>query len=122
MASYIGKDVIHYGCGLVLDPSEAWAKLSHSSRKNVNKARREGVIVTRVEGTAEEQLRALRSIWYLPADPNFPAKLAKGESLHLAHLEGELVGGMILIPVGRHLFLNNLAANAKGKECQAQGF
>ncbi len=117
--SYIGKDVIHYGCGLELDPEKAIAKVARSARKNIRKASRAGFEITRRAGTADELAR-LRELWYLPEDPNFPNVLSAGEILYLAELDGELAGGMILLPVGSHLFLNNLTASAAGKKHQLQ--
>ncbi|QDV05755.1 hypothetical protein Poly30_12570 [Planctomycetes bacterium Poly30] len=116
---YVGKDVVHRGAALLLDPSRLDESLAHSARKNVRKAQRAGFRIERGEGTPEE-LEALRALWYLPEDPNFPGELSEGDVLYLAHLEDELVGGMILVPVGRHYFLNNLLANEQGKAHQLQ--
>ena len=119
MNPYIGKDVVHRGCGLILDRDQAWPKLAHCSRKNVAKARRSGVEVRRVEGSPTN-LEAVRRLWYLPEDPNFPTELPRDGALYHASLNGEICGGMILLPVGTHLFLNNLTADARGKKVQAQ--
>ena len=119
--TYIGKDVVHYGCGLDLDPEKAWKGVAHSARKNIRKAERAGVEVRRADGTAG-QLAELRRLWYHPEDPNFPTALREGDLLYVAHLDGELIGGVILLPVGSHLFLNNLIAGDKGKHCQLQGY
>ncbi|MCO6412056.1 MAG: hypothetical protein J5I92_04865 [Thiogranum sp.] len=118
---YVGKDLVHYGSAIVLDPDQAYAALDHSARKNIRKAQNAGFDIQRCSGTTRE-LDALRSLWYYPDDPNFPAELAAGEILYLAYLDGELAGGMVLIPVGRHLFLNNLTASERGKRNQLQGY
>lgn len=118
---YIGKDMVHYGSGIVIDPGVAFHAIARSARKNIRKAEKEGFDIQRRTGTAEE-LRQFRSIWYYPDDPNFPVELSENDILYLAYLKDELVGGMILIPVGRHLFLNNLAASDEGKKHQLQGY
>lgn len=116
---YIGKDLIHTGSALELDPEKLRSSLAHSARKNVRKAQRFGFEIERRDGTPEE-LDALRALWYLPEDPNFPEELGPDDVLYLAHLDGELVGGMILVPVGTHYFLNNLLADDRGKAGQLQ--
>jgi len=118
---YIGKDMIHYGSGIVLDPDEAFSAIARSARKNIRKAEKEGFVIRRRSGTAEE-LNRLRSIWYYPDDPNFPSRLTGDDVLYLAFLGDELVGGMVLIPVGSHYFLNNLTASEEGKKRQLQGY
>lgn len=116
---YVGKDVVHRGAALVLDPSRLDESLARSARKNVRKAQRAGFEIRRSEGTPLE-LDGLRALWYLPEDPNFPGALSPGDVLYMAYLDGELVGGMILVPVGHHYFLNNLLANEHGKAHQLQ--
>lgn len=116
---YVGKDIVHRGAALELDPTRLDASLAHSARKNVRKAQRVGFAIERRHGTAEE-LADLRRLWYFPEDPNFPEQLGERDVLYLAFLEGELVGGMILVPVGTHLFLNNLLADERGKAGQLQ--
>ena len=118
---YIGKDIIHYGCGLELNPDSSWTKIAHSARKNVNKAEKCGIQVVRKAGSSAE-LSDLKRIWYFPDDPNFPQALTNKDYLYMAYSDDELVGGIILIPVGSHLFLNNLTATEKGKTCQVQSY
>lgn len=120
-SNYIGKDMVHYGSGIVLDPDAAYTLLDHSARKNIRKAERAGFVIERRDGTVAE-LRALRALWYFPEDPNFPTELSPSEHLYLAFLDGQLAGGMILVPVGSHLFLNNLTASEAGKRYQLQGY
>jgi hypothetical protein len=116
---YIGKDVVHRGSGLLLDPAALHASLAHSARKNVRKAQRFGFEIERSVGTREE-LAGLRALWYHPDDPNFPEELGPDDVCYRAFLDGELVGGMILVPVGTHYFLNNLLADERAKEGQLQ--
>lgn len=118
---YIGKDLVHYGSGIVLDPERAYDAIEHSARKNIRTAERQGFSILRCAGTAEE-LRRLRVLWYYPEDPNFPDLLAEDEILYLAFLKETLVGGMILIPVGSHLFLNNLTACCEAKKYHLPGY
>ena len=120
-AHYVGKDLVHYGSGIVLDPERAYRDLDHSARKNIRRAEKAGFNIKRCRGSAEE-LNQLRELWYCPEDPNFPVELAEKEILYLAYLDDELVGGMVLVPVGSHLFLNNLTASDKGKRQQLQGY
>lgn len=118
--TYIGKDVIHYGCGLDLDPELVLGKIDRSARKNIRKAESAGIEI-RKRAPTSELLAGLRRLWYLPDDPNFPERLGCDDLLYVAHLQDELVGGMILIRVGSHLFLNNLLASETGKRHQVQG-
>ncbi len=116
---YVGKDIVHRGAALELDPQKLESSLAHSARKNVRKAQGFGFEISRAVGTPEE-LSALRALWYFPEDPNFPEAIGEEDALYLARLEGELVGGMILVAVGTHYFLNNLLANDRGKAGQLQ--
>lgn len=118
---YIGKDIIHWGFGLELNPKTAIDKISYASRKHVKKFANLDVQVKKCQGTPEE-LTTMKSIWYFPDDPNFPQKLGKKDIMYLAYDKDELLGGVILIPVGGHLFLNNLAASEKGKKLQIQSY
>jgi len=121
MSNYIGKDFVQFGCGLILDKNEAWGAIDRSCRKNVKKSERAGIVVKRVNGTAEE-LESLRQIWYYPEDPNYPSQLPEGALMYMAFWGEELVGGAILLVVDDHLFLNNLTANKTGKKYQVQDY
>jgi len=120
MSNYIGKDFIHYGCGLEINSEVVLSSIPRSSKKNIKKAETSDIIVTNVIGTAEE-LEDLRGIWYYYDDPNFP-QYDKNNLVYMAYLNEELIGGAILVPVGNHLFLNNLMASAVGKKYQLQGY
>lgn len=117
--SYVGKDIVHFGCGLELDPEKAMNQISHAARKNIKKGEESGVEVKRVSGNSEN-LDQLNAIWYHPEDPNFPKELSEDDLMYFAYEQDQVIGGMILIAVGRHFFLNNLAANEAGKKHQAQ--
>jgi hypothetical protein len=82
---YIGKDLVHYGSGIVLDPECAYDAIAYSARKNIRKAEQQGFSIQRRAGTPEELLQ-LRALWYYPEDPNFPDRLAEDEILYLAFL------------------------------------
>lgn len=121
MAGYISKDFIHYGCGLILDPDKVWNLVPYSVQKNIKKAIRSQVRVEKKNGTNED-LEILRSMWYDPNDPNFPSKLNPDDLMFIAYIDNKPIGAMIMLPVGNHLFLNNLAANEFGKEHRAQDY
>lgn len=121
MAGYISKDFVHTGCGLWLDPDTAWENIPYSVQKNIKKATKEGVTVRQVNGTPED-IDILRSMWYDPSDPNMPRQLSPNDFMFIAEQNGEPIGAMILLPVGTHLFLNNLAGNGKGKLLRVQDF
>lgn len=117
---YIGKDYIHEGCGLLLDPEAAWPLLAHATRKNINRAREHTIRISRRPGTPAD-LEALRSIWYDPEDPNLPDELAVDDIFILAHdADDNVLGACLLLPVGNHLFLNNLAGSAAGRKIAIQ--
>lgn len=111
---YIGKDIVHRGCGLVLDPDVAFRKIDPRARNKVRKAERAGFLVQRKRGTRDE-LAEFRKLWYQPDDPNFPVELTERDFFFAATLDGEPAGGIILLPVGSHLFMNNLAGNETAK-------
>ncbi|HRP03015.1 MAG TPA: hypothetical protein PLE30_10260 [Candidatus Kapabacteria bacterium] len=121
MSGYVSKDFIHNGCGLNIDPELVWNNIPYSVKKNIRKAERNDVIVIRKEGN-EEDLNVLRNMWYDPQDPNLPSRLKPEDIMYIAYLGNSPIGSIILLPVGRHLFLNNLAANELGKENRAQDY
>jgi len=121
MAGYISKDFIHYGCGLILDPDKVWNLVPYSVQKNIKKAIRANIKVERKSGTKED-LAILQNMWYDPSDPNLPSKLNEDDIMYIAYIDEKPVGSMIMLPIGNHLFLNNLAANSLGKENRAQDY
>jgi hypothetical protein len=122
MSGYVSKDFVHEGCGLVLVPDEVWELVPYSVQKNIKKAASHGVTIHKVPGKKED-LDILRSMWYNPEDPNIPSELNSEEYMYIAYNnESEPLGAVILLPVGNHLFLNNLAGNVKGKELRIQDY
>lgn len=121
MSGYVSKDFVHTGCGLALDPVLVWDTIPYSVRKNIKKASKEGVTARKVAGTIED-IEVLKSMWYDPEDPNMPNRLNEDEFMFIAEQNGEAIGAVILLPVGNHLFLNNLAGNPAGKLLRVQDF
>ncbi len=121
MGGYVSKDFVHYGCGLLLEPATVLDSIPYSVRKNINKAESSGIEIERVKGTAAE-IDILRSMWYDPSDPNVPTTIRGDEYMFIAYLKEQPVGVCILLPVGNHLFLNNLAGNKQGKEYRVQDY
>ena len=118
---YIGKDIIHQGCGLPLNAELVWDSIPHSVRKGIKKAERNDVKIRKVAGTPED-IKVLVDIWYDPEDPNMPTQLTDQEFMFIAEHEGKPIGAVILLPVGNHLFLNNLAGSPDGKKLHIQDF
>lgn len=115
MSHYVSKDFVHQGTGLRLDPEITWPLLSRACRKAVRQAQRRGLRFERLDGTAAE-LQDLRGIWYDPEDPNLPSTLPpNGHLFRAVNADGQLMGMALLLTVGNHLFLNNLAASPAGK-------
>lgn len=122
MSGYVSKDFIHEGCGLPLNPEFVWENVPYSVQKNIKKAEKNNLVVKYVKGN-QADLEVLRSMWYDPQDPNFPNMLAEEDEMFIAYnSKGIAVGAMILLPVGNHLFLNNLAGNSEGKKLRVQDF
>lgn len=119
---YVSKDFVHEGCGLPLQPVLVWKSIPYSVQKNIKKAEKNDVRIQKVNGD-EEDIRILQSMWYDPEDPNMPNKLNDAQHMFIAYdKHNEPIGATILLPVGNHLFLNNLAGNRKGKDLRVQDF
>jgi hypothetical protein len=117
---YIGKDYLHEGCGLLLDPEAAWPRLARATRKNITRSREHDLRFARRPGTPAD-LESLRSIWYDPEDPNLPDELGDDDIFILAlDADDQVLGACLLLPVGNHLFLNNLAASPAGRSIAIQ--
>ncbi len=122
MAHYISKDFVHYGCGLILEPDKVWELIPYSVQKNIKKAIRNHVRIEKVIGSKED-IEVLKSMWYDYDDPNMPYQLSVDDYMFIAYNGmNEPIGAVILLPVGNHLFLNNLAGNAKGKALGIQDY
>ncbi len=119
---YHGKDIVHEGSLLVLDPVKAWPKISSNTRKNINRAKRlTNLRIDKVAGNKED-VKKFRTVWFNPEDPTIPAELEPDEIMYLAYLDGRLVAGMILTPVGNNLFLHNLGGNDEAKKNSVTSF
>lgn len=122
MSGYISKDFVHRGCGLILSPDKVWDSVPYSVQKNIKKAENSNVRVRKVNGNAAD-IEILRKIWYDPNDPNMPNSLKSDEYMFIAeNSDGIPIGAVILLPVGNHLFLNNLAGSEEGKQLRVQDF
>lgn len=122
MSGYISKDFVHRGCGLDINPDKVWVSVPYSVQKNIKKAESGCIRVEKVVGNADD-IKVLKSMWYDPEDPNIPACLSELEYMFLAYNSENLpIGAIILLPVGNHLFLNNLAGNEQGKILRVQDY
>ncbi len=122
MSIYVSKDYVHYGCGLTLTPEIVWESVPYSVQKNIKKAEKNKVTISKVSGTKED-INVLRNMWYDPKDPNMPTSLREDEFMFVAYnSESQPIGAVILLPVGNHLFLNNLAGNEEGKNLRVQDY
>ena len=121
MLGYISKDFIHRGCGLILEPQKVWELVPYSVQKNIKKAESSGIKVEKVIGSIAD-IDILKSMWYDPEDPNMPNCLSSKEFMFIAYLDDKPIGVVILLPVGNHLFLNNLAGNEEGKALRVQDY
>lgn len=122
MSGYISKDFVHRGCGLLLKPEEVWEEIPYSVQKNIKKAQTNNVKIEKVSGT-QSDIEVLKSMWYDPEDPNMPNRLSDNEFMFIAYNTRNIpVGAVILLPVGNHLFLNNLAGNEEGKALRVQDY
>jgi hypothetical protein len=122
MSTYISQDFVHDGCGLILDPDQAWSKVSRSVRKNIRKAETHNIRIEKVVGSSAD-LELLKSMWYDPFDPNLPTHLDRDDHMFLAFDEKDSpIGACVLLPVDNHLFLNNLAGTRRGKALRIQDY
>jgi len=113
---YHGKDIVHQGCLLRLDPDYSSERINPKIRNRIRKAQQLGVKIKHVAGTKQDIID-FRTIWFDPEDVTIPEELESNEIMYLAYLENELVGGMILTPsTSKVLYLHNLGSNATGKK------
>lgn len=111
---YHGKDVIHQGNLLKLDPEYSWEKINSKIRNKIRKAQKLDVKIERVKGT-EEDIANFRTVWFDANDDTLPNHLEDDEIMYMAYMDGKLAGGLILSPVGKNLYMHNLGANEEGK-------
>jgi hypothetical protein len=94
----------------------------YSVQKNIKKAELNKVTIKKVEGTKDD-IKVLQSMWYDPEDPNLPDELTENEFMFIAYDSSlQAIGAVILLTVGNHLFLNNLAGNESGKSLRVQDY
>ncbi len=112
---YHGKDLLHEGCLLKIDPDYSWERISGKIRNKIRQAENLNIRIERVPGTAKN-IQDFRTVWFDPNDETLPAKLSPDEVMYLAYLADRLIGGLILTPSSQSvLFMHNLGANEEGK-------
>lgn len=113
---YVSKDFVHMGCGMDLLPEDQNPRPPIKIRCYINNIDEAGdIIIRKVEGS-ESDFAILKSMWYDPDDPNLPYYLPEGGHMFIAYRHEEPLGVCLVLEVGNHLFLNNLASNAEGKK------
>ncbi|MBU1919645.1 GNAT family N-acetyltransferase, partial [bacterium] len=113
---YIGKDIVTHGSLLHLNRDIAWKELRSRAKQGIRKARKAGI---RVEESRD--LSQMEKLWY---DPETLIKeLSEEQTLYLAYLDNELVGGIILTPVTSNtLFYHFGGTNEKGRLIEANAY
>lgn len=112
---YHGKDILHEGCLLRLDPDYSWERINGKIRNKIRKAQKLNVTIKRVNGTPQD-IADFRTVWFDPGDETIPEKLEADEVMYLAYLDNELTGGLILTPSSPTvLYMHNLGSNEIGK-------
>lgn len=111
---YVSKDFVIEGSFLCLEDKEkAWREIDGRMRTAIRKAQRSAVIVRKATGTSAEVEAFLR--FCLNTD-DFPPRLTDRYHLYLAELQGEIVAGILLVEVGRKLFMLCHASTPAAKE------
>ncbi|HSX06272.1 MAG TPA: DegT/DnrJ/EryC1/StrS family aminotransferase [Candidatus Saccharimonadia bacterium] len=112
---YHGKDIIHEGCLLRIDPEYSWERINGKIRNKIRKAQKLDTVIKRVKGTPEE-IKQFRTVWFDANDETLPQSLEKDEVMYLTYLNDELVGGLILTPSSPTvLYMHNLGSSQLGK-------
>lgn len=118
---YHGKDLVHEGCLLKLDPEYSWARIDMKIRNRIRKAQKLDVQIKRVAGTVQD-IKDFRTIWFDPEDVTIPEYLEEDEFMYLAYMNKKLIGGVILTPsTPTVLYLHNLGSNEEGKKYNIPG-
>jgi len=113
---YIGKDIVTRGSLLHLNRDIAWKELRSRAKQGIRKARKAGI---RVEESRD--LSQMEKLWYDPE--TLTRELSEEQTLYLAYLEGELVGGIIITPVTPNtLFYHYGGTNEKGRAIEANAY
>lgn len=112
---YHGKDIVHTGSNLSLNPQLAWKKLNKTTKKKIRRAQRlKDLKIYKAKGTKED-MNKFRAIWFNPKDSSLQEDLKKDEIIYFAELNSEIIGGMILTPSAHNLYLHHLGTNEMGK-------
>jgi degT/dnrJ/eryC1/strS aminotransferase len=112
---YHGKDVLHEGSLLKIDPSYSWERINRKIRNKIRQAQKQDIGIRRVTGTAKD-IANFRTIWFDPDDETLPVQLSDDEVMYLAYANGELIGGLILTPsTPNTLYMHNLGGNEFAK-------
>lgn len=112
---YHGKDILHEGSLLKLDPEYSWERINGKIRNKIRQAQKLDVEIKKVKGTKKD-IEEFRTIWFDPEDDTIPPTLEQDEVMYLAYMDGELTGGLILTPSSPTvLYMHNLGSNDTGK-------
>lgn len=112
---YHGKDILHEGALLKIDPDYSWERINGKIRNKIRQAQKLNVEIKRVPGTPEN-IADFRTVWFDPEDDTIPDHLEDDEVMYLAYMDGELTGGLILTPSSPTvLYMHNLGSNDIGK-------
>lgn len=103
-APYVSKDFPIEGSFLRLDDKDkAWDAIDGRMRTAVRKAQAAGAVITEAKGTPAE-IAAFRAFCLNPDDLP-PAPLSERYHLFLAHLDSQLIAGILLAEVNDKLFM-----------------
>lgn len=112
---YHGKDIVHEGSLLKIDPDYSWNRITSKIRNKIRQAQKLEVDIKKVRGTAQD-IQDFRTVWFDPEDETIPKTLDEDEVMYMAYIKGELVGGLILTPSSPTvLYMHNLGSNDSGK-------
>lgn len=112
---YHGKDILHEGSLLKIDPDYSWERINGKIRNKIRQAKKLNVEIKKVAGTPQD-IADFRTVWFDPSDETIPEKLEDDEVMYLAYMDGALTGGLILTPSSPTvLYMHNLGSNDIGK-------
>lgn len=110
---YKGQDIVHEGIRIPLKKESLESILEHLDRlvkRTISVVPPFDVVPLELSHLAE-----LRKLWFDPSDETFPSEM--GDRIGwTAVLSGEIIGGIVLSPSGKNLFLHQLISGEKGKE------
>ena len=100
---YISKDFVIEGSNLRLDNKDlAWEQIDGRMRTEIRKAEKAGATIRKVKPTKEE-LAAFTEFCLNPDD--LPPVFTERYHFYLAELEGKVIAGILLVEVGKKLFM-----------------